>query len=91
MRFIVFLSVYLRLSLGHGCPSGSSYYSIQPHKNFRIIFADGYDVSLLGWPEGHDLHEEAVALLNKNNPNLVGANECPVTRARCLLEGLTAE
>ena len=67
--------------MGHGCPSGSSYYSIQPHKNFRIIFADGYDVSLLGWPEGHDLHEEAVVLLNKNNPNLVGADECPATRA----------
>lgn len=59
------------MNLGHGCTSGSSYYSIQPRKDFRIIFADGYDVSLLGWPEGHPLHEEAAALLNKNNPNEV--------------------
>lgn len=30
-----------------------------------------YDVSVLGWPKGHPHHEEAVALLEKNNPNEV--------------------
>ncbi len=45
-------STYFRLNLGHGCPSGVSYYSIQPHKDLRIVFADGYDISVLGWPKG---------------------------------------
>lgn len=33
----------------------------------------GYDVSVLGWPEGHPLHEEAKLILNERNPNKVGA------------------
>ena len=94
-----------RLGIGHGCPSDVSFYSTQPHKSFRIVFADGcvdycgvtflyfpidlflivlpalglprYDVSVLGWPEGHPLREEAVALLNKNNPNPVRSLRVP--------------
>ena len=30
-----------RLGIGHGCPSDVSFYSTQPHKSFRIVFADG--------------------------------------------------
>lgn len=58
-----------KLGLGHGCSTGVSYYSIQPHPRLRIVFADGYDVSVLGWPPGHPSHEAAVALLAQRNPN----------------------
>lgn len=58
-----------RLGLGIGCESGVSYYSAQPHPRVRIIFADGYDVSVLGWPEGHPNREAAEQLLSEKNPN----------------------
>lgn len=40
-----------------------------PNPGYRFIVLDGYDISLLGWPEGHPLHEQAVATLSANNPN----------------------
>eukprot|EP00798_Chlamydomonas_sp_ICE-L_P030302 gene30302-35290_t len=58
-----------RLGLGSGCETGVSFYSASPHPSLRIIFADGYDVSILGWPAGHPLHEQARAILKEKNPN----------------------
>lgn len=58
-----------KLGLGTDCPTGISFYVIQPHKSLRVIFADGYDISVLGWPPGHPSHEAAVALLAEKNPN----------------------
>jgi len=40
-----------------------------PHPGFRFVVLDGYDVSFLGWPAGHELHETAVSILNEKNPN----------------------
>lgn len=50
-------------------PDGSSYYSFSPHPEARFIILDSYDVSMLGWPEGHPLHEQAVEILRTRNPN----------------------
>lgn len=50
-----------------------SYFSYRPpllaHSGFRFLVLDGYDVSLLGWPEGHPLHNQARDILDQNNPN----------------------
>lgn len=46
-----------------------SYYTFQPHENWKFIIIDGYDVSILGSPEGHLHHLQAVATLDKHNPN----------------------
>ncbi|PSC71873.1 manganese-dependent ADP-ribose CDP-alcohol diphosphatase-like [Micractinium conductrix] len=46
-----------------------SYYAVRPAPGWRFLFLDGYDVSWLGWPEGHPLHEQARQLLHANNPN----------------------
>lgn len=53
------------------CGSSGSYYSFSPHPHYRFIVMDGYDVSLLGWPEGHPLHQAAVDILDQHNPNKV--------------------
>lgn len=47
----------------------ASYYSFSPHPGFRFIVLDSYDVSVLGWPAGHSLHELATKILADNNPN----------------------
>ena len=55
-----------------GIPSGDegeSYYTFSPHPGFRVVMLDSYDVSVLGWPEGHPHREAAVALLAEHNPN----------------------
>ncbi len=49
-----------------------SYYAFSPHPDWRLVVLDGYDISLLGWPEGHPLHEEAARILHERNPNQVG-------------------
>lgn len=49
-----------------------SYYAVTPAQGWRFVVLDGYDVSFLGWPPGHPLHERAVALLEARNPNKVG-------------------
>ncbi|KAL4440436.1 hypothetical protein ABPG75_003437 [Micractinium tetrahymenae] len=46
-----------------------SYYAFKPAPGWRFLLLDGYDVSILGWPPGHPLHEQARALLEANNPN----------------------
>ncbi len=50
-------------------PGGASYYSFSPHASWRIVVLDGYDVSLLGWPPEHPLHQQAQQILDKHNPN----------------------
>lgn len=54
-----------------GKANTASFYAFEPHPHWRFIVLDGYDVSVLGWPPGHPLHEEAQAILNKHNPNEV--------------------
>jgi len=49
-----------------------SYYAYSPHPGWRFVVCDGYDISLLGWPSGHPLHERAASILNEKNPNKVG-------------------
>lgn len=46
-----------------------SYYSYKPAPGWRFLMLDGYDVSILGWPAGHPLHEQARHLLESSNPN----------------------
>lgn len=46
----------LRRRLGiHGHAPGTSYYSLMPHPGWRVLVLDAYDVSVMGWPEGHPL------------------------------------
>lgn len=39
------------------------------HQQYRFIVLDGYDISVLGWPEGHPHRDQALAILNEKNPN----------------------
>jgi manganese-dependent ADP-ribose/CDP-alcohol diphosphatase len=57
-----------RLGIPQGA-GGESYYSFRPHAGFRVVMMDSYDVSVLGWPEGHPHRDQAVALLAEHNPN----------------------
>ncbi|GBG88602.1 hypothetical protein CBR_g48132 [Chara braunii] len=50
-------------------PDCRSYYSFTPCKGFRFVVLDGYDISLLGWPEDHPHAVEAALVLDKGNPN----------------------
>ena len=50
---------------------GASYYAFSPHRNWRFIVIDSYDVSVLGWPEGHPNRDAAVEILDEKNPNEV--------------------
>ncbi len=61
----------LNKKLRMGGEATSSYYSFTPHRGWRFVVLDGYDCSILGWPPGHPLHEKAVAILDKRNPNKV--------------------
>ena len=45
-----------------------SYFSFH-HNHHVIIMLDGYDISFLGWPPTHPLHQQAVDILNTKNPN----------------------
>ena len=42
-----------------------------PHPQWCIVALDGYDVSELGWPPEHPLHQQAVRILAENNPHEV--------------------
>ena len=55
---------------GQEQPVPHSYYAFHPAPGWRLIALDGYDVSVLGWPPGHPLHEEALATLAARNPNV---------------------
>ena len=48
---------------------GASYYDFSPVPGWRIFMLDSYDVSVLGWPEGHPRRLLAEAILNEKNPN----------------------
>ena len=61
----------LNARLNMGGPGGASYYSFTPHEAWQIVVLDGYDVSMLGWPQGHPLHQQACRTLDKRNPNQV--------------------
>jgi hypothetical protein len=50
---------------------GASYYSFSPHPAWRFVVIDAYDISLLGWPDGHPRHLQAQAILDRENPNTV--------------------
>ena len=63
------LAQVLNKRLRMGGPGGASYYSFSPHARWRVIVLDGYDVSLLGWPPEHPLHQRALQILNERNPN----------------------
>ncbi|CAL8470374.1 g9916 [Coccomyxa elongata] len=59
----------LNARLNMGGPGGASYYSFTPHPAWQIVVLDGYDVSLLGWPQDHPLHQQACRILDERNPN----------------------
>ena len=63
------LAQVLNERLRMGGPGGASYYSFSPHASWRVVVMDGYDVSLLGWPPEHPLHQQALQILNERNPN----------------------
>ncbi|KAH7446122.1 hypothetical protein KP509_01G040100 [Ceratopteris richardii] len=48
---------------------GTSYYTFTPVSGFRIVVLDGFDISMVGWPEGHPHHTKAILLLQTRNPN----------------------
>ncbi len=50
---------------------GASYYAFSPHRDWRFIVMDSYDISVLGWPEGHPNRDAAVEILGEKNPNEV--------------------
>lgn len=51
-----------------------SYYSYEPHPRWRVVVLDAYDVSILGWPEGHPNRQAAEEILHRNNPNKASRN-----------------
>ena len=52
-----------------------SYFSFKPTMRvqgstvYRFLVLDGYDISVLGWPEGHPNRNKALEILNAINPN----------------------
>lgn len=46
-----------------------SYYEFSPYPGFRFVVLDGYDISVLGWPEEHPNAQMAIRLLDRINPN----------------------
>ncbi|KAK9808721.1 hypothetical protein WJX72_002505 [[Myrmecia] bisecta] len=59
----------LNTQLGISGVDGGSYYSFSPHPRWRFVVLDGYEVSVLGWPAGHPLHEQAKRILDERNPH----------------------
>ncbi|XP_021749831.1 manganese-dependent ADP-ribose/CDP-alcohol diphosphatase-like [Chenopodium quinoa] len=51
----------------HDC---SAYYDFSPTHDYRLVVLDGYDISVIGWPEDHPKSMEAVSILKEKNPNL---------------------
>ena len=51
-----------RLNQEFGIQGSNSYYSFSPHKAWRFLVLDGYDVSMLGWPKGHPSHTTRTTL-----------------------------
>ncbi|KAF8690905.1 hypothetical protein HU200_041314 [Digitaria exilis] len=60
----------LRIPTGDGDgDSGRAYYDFSPFPGFRVVVLDAYDVSALGWPQGHPAAKAAAAFLMERNPN----------------------
>ena len=59
----------LNAHLELGPVDGVSYYSAALAPGVRLIALDGFDISLLGWPEGHPKRVQAEHLLATHNPN----------------------
>lgn len=68
-------------------PGGASYYCFCPHPAWRILVLDGYDVSLLGWPEDHPLHQQARRTLDERNPNQASVQSIDAAKA-AIIEGV---
>ncbi|XP_021720162.1 manganese-dependent ADP-ribose/CDP-alcohol diphosphatase-like [Chenopodium quinoa] len=51
----------------HDC---SAYYDFSPTPGYRLVVLDGYDISVIGWPQDHPKSMEAVRFLKEKNPNL---------------------
>ena len=62
---------------------GASYYAFSPHRDWRFIVIDSYDVSVLGWPEGHPNRDAAVQILQEKNPNEVDLPPAAASPYRC--------
>ena len=67
-----------RLNEVLGIQGVNSYYSFSPHKAWRLVVLDGYDVSMLGWPDSHPLHAQAKAILDERNVNEVSIPISPL-------------
>jgi manganese-dependent ADP-ribose/CDP-alcohol diphosphatase len=50
-------------------PDQAAYYDFSPHPKYRLVVVDTYDISTLGFPDGHPNHEEATNILKNKNPN----------------------
>jgi len=46
-----------------------SFHSFSPIAGWRVLVLDPYDVSVVGWEDGHPKRSEALKLLRKHNPN----------------------
>lgn len=46
-----------------------AYYDFAPHERFRFVMVDPYDISIMGWPEGHPRRAAAERILKQHNPN----------------------
>eukprot|EP00258_Populus_trichocarpa_P022423 XP_024438442.1 manganese-dependent ADP-ribose/CDP-alcohol diphosphatase isoform X1 [Populus trichocarpa] len=49
--------------------NGLAYYDFSPSPEYRIVVLDGYDISAIGWPQGHSKTLQALEFLEKKNPN----------------------
>ncbi|KAJ6358788.1 hypothetical protein OIU76_000504 [Salix suchowensis] len=49
--------------------NGLAYYDFSPIPEYRIVVLDGYDISAIGWPQGHPKTLQALEFLEKKNPN----------------------
>ncbi|CAK7357315.1 unnamed protein product [Dovyalis caffra] len=49
--------------------NGHAYYDFSPSLEYRIVVLDGYDISAIGWPQGHSKTLQALEFLETKNPN----------------------
>ncbi|XP_042013382.1 manganese-dependent ADP-ribose/CDP-alcohol diphosphatase-like [Salvia splendens] len=49
---------------------GHAYYDFSPVPEVRFVVLDGYDISSIGWPEGHPNRLKAIDILKEKNPNV---------------------
>lgn len=46
-----------------------AYYNFSPSPEYRIVVLDGYDISVIGWPQDHPKSLMALKFLQEKNPN----------------------